>query len=258
MQISGVSFLHSIDSYPNQDQFILHNHSNYYELILFISGDAEFRAEGSVYSLNPYDLVLARNNELHRIVHKSFMPYERTVIKISTDFFVRNNCMGLEGIFTERHLGCDNLISSQVQKQYGISKLIHKIETYLTEENEIAASCVLIEMLSLLNKYCMSIKPTSKSQKHIREIIFYINTHLTEELTLTDIANHFYLNKQHLCRIFKEATGYTINQYISLKRLILATELEKSGKNKTTAAIEAGFATYSGFYKVRKKFSSML
>ncbi|NLK75290.1 MAG: helix-turn-helix transcriptional regulator [Clostridiales bacterium] len=84
----------------------------------------------------------------------------------------------------------------------------------------------------------------------------YIHEHRTEVIDLTTIGNGCYLNKQYLCKIFKRATGYTVHQYINLKRCMLAEELIKQGKSKTTAALEAGFGTYASYYKVREKLNA--
>ena len=42
----------------------LHHH-DFYEIYLFLSGQVEYRVEGSVYQLNPGDLLLISPLELH-------------------------------------------------------------------------------------------------------------------------------------------------------------------------------------------------
>ena len=57
------------------------------------------------------------------------------------------------------------------------------------------------------------------------------------------------MSKSHLCHLFKEQTGLTVNQYIKQKRLIKVKELRAEGRNFLDASLKAGFGSYSSFYK---------
>ena len=43
------SYEHLTDVVPNMSKFVLHNHNDLHEIIFFIRGNAEFKAEGSTY-----------------------------------------------------------------------------------------------------------------------------------------------------------------------------------------------------------------
>jgi YesN/AraC family two-component response regulator len=254
MNSQEIEYLHSTADLPIQEKFILHAHPEYHELIFLLQGDVTFSAEGNSYTLNLYDIVFARNNELHQIIHNSLMPYERIVVKISTHFFDKYHCQELSKLFMDRNLGQFNLIPYSIHGSYPITQLFQKIDSYLSDKNDIGALCVFIEILTLLNKLLRYSSPILKNNKKVNEIINYIHTHLPETITLDSLANTFYLNKQYLCKIFKLSTGYTVNQYISLKRYLLTEELIKQGNSKTSAAFEAGFNTYSTYYKLCKVY----
>ena len=83
----------------------------------------------------------------------------------------------------------------------------------------------------------------------IEEILRYIAAHLTEDLTVEVLANRFYLSRYYLMHRFKAVTGYTVHQYISQKRLVLAGELIRSGVPVMKAAEQAGFGEYSTFLR---------
>ncbi|WP_099469292.1 AraC family transcriptional regulator [Konateibacter massiliensis] len=254
MNIQEISYLHSAVKIPLQEKFILHNHPDYHELIFLLQGDVTFCVEGIFYPLKPYDIVFAQNNELHQIVCNSITPYERIVVKINTHFFEKYHCEELSRLFTARSLGQHNLIPHISHAPYHLVELFQKVDFYLENQNDIGALCVFTEILTLLNRISPYSAPIGKSQKNINEIINFIHEHRSEPISLTSIADHFYLNKQYLCKIFKAATGYTVNQYINLKRYMLAEELIKQGASKTEAAFEAGFGTYATYYKVRKLY----
>ena len=53
--------------------------------------------------------------------------------------------------------------------------------------------------------------------------------HLTEDLSVDQIADAAYLSRYHLMHLFKQATGYTLGNYITEKRLLLARDLLRAG-----------------------------
>ena len=67
---------------------MLHQHDGY-EVLIFYCGDAEFIVEGSVYALRPFDVVIARENEMHRIFHRSPCPMNGWYWDLSLFFFSR-------------------------------------------------------------------------------------------------------------------------------------------------------------------------
>ena len=73
-----------------------------------------------------------------------------------------------------------------------------------------------------------------------------------EKLTLDEIADEFYITKYHLARIFKEATGHTVNEYIRLKR-IRNVEALSDEATLSEAAAKSGYKDYSSFYRAYVK-----
>ena len=68
-------YMNKNNKHPEQKDYFLHNH-DFFEVLIFFSGDADFIAEGTVYHLNPYDIVITRENEMHRILHNSPAKYK--------------------------------------------------------------------------------------------------------------------------------------------------------------------------------------
>ena len=67
------------------------------------------------------------------------------------------------------------------------------------------------------------------------------------------IAGQFYISKYYMMRLFKQETGYTLGQYISQKRLLLAKELLSSGVPGTQVCYDCGFKDYSTFSRAYKQ-----
>ena len=88
----------------------------------------------------------------------------------------------------------------------------------------------MVEILHIINKISVFENPDETS-KTIKNIINYINNHFTSDITLDSLCELFFISKYHLCRIFKQSTGLTVQAYIRQKRLLLVSELQKEGKS---------------------------
>lgn len=93
-----------------------------------------------------------------------------------------------------------------------------------------------------------------KHDDRLKRIIDFIQTSLSKEFDLDDIARESCLSKAYLCRYFKAKTGLTLQTYINRSRIDLAQRnmLEK-GMNVTEAAQASGFSSSSYFIQVFTK-----
>lgn len=91
--------------------------------------------------------------------------------------------------------------------------------------------------------------------KTVADVTNYINQHLTENITLDTLCEHFYISKVHLNRIFSKAIGATVFEYIAYKRIGLARHLLESGVPAKEAAVQVGYHDYSTFFRAYKKIT---
>lgn len=249
-------YFHRADKIPSATDFKLHNHNDINEILLFLKGNCEFHVEGSVYSLKPFDIIVARSDEMHRIRHKEPLTcYERIVINIHNSFFTKYDCMEFKKIFTSRPHGENNLIPSHIAINSNIIEIINALDHTLSIDKnvpEIVVKSKIIELLYSLSKLSPTSEKDNTQNIQFKKILFYINENITSPMTLDSIAKKFYITKYHLCHIFKKQTGFSINKYIAHKRILLVRELYSQGKTLLEASSEAGFCNYSSFYKIYK------
>ena len=86
-----------------------------------------------------------------------------------------------------------------------------------------------------------------------------ILNHLSDKLSVEELAFQAHLNPDYLNRLFKKAKGVSINKYIITQRMRLAMELmTKGGFSPTAAALEVGYQSYANFVNMFKKTYGIL
>lgn len=83
----------------------------------------------------------------------------------------------------------------------------------------------------------------------IQRSLDYIEDNLQTEITAAELAEMAGFSLFHFYRLFQQATGLPVMQYIQRRRLLHGVYAISRGSGKTDAALRFGFDTYAGFYK---------
>ena len=83
----------------------------------------------------------------------------------------------------------------------------------------------------------------------IQRSLDYIEDNLQTDITAAELAAQAGFSLFHYYRLFQQATGLPVMQYILRRRLLHGVYAMKQGSGKTDAALRFGFDTYAGFYK---------
>ena len=94
------------------------------------------------------------------------------------------------------------------------------------------------------------------SNPYIEKALVYIDSHLIQPMSVSEIAGSVHLNEQYFMRLFKKETGSSILQYITSQRLALSIEyLKETDLPVTEVALNSGFDNYSYFNRIFKRFT---
>ena len=108
------------------------------------------------------------------------------------------------------------------------------------------------ELIGLLFEYAFISQKRSSTIK-IKNILIYIQEHLSEEITPKNISEFFSYSESHLCRMFKNQMGVTVCKYVqnlrieNAKTLLLETNMEIRNISET-----CGFTDFSYFCRLFK------
>jgi AraC-like DNA-binding protein len=227
----------------------LHCHAEH-EIYYFIQGDIEYQIEGHRYTMVPESLLLIPPNCFHGVTIKSNNLHRRVSIHFQPGLLEEaDRSLLLKPFYTKRRY-YPNL--SKVQ----IGFLIQSLLDCKTMELSLQRTALKYRTIALLT-HIHQIQPRNMISsmpvdERIQSVLWYLNSNLTNAISLEQIAEEIRLSKNHLNVLFRQETGTTIHQYIRMKRLTLARQAMRGGCNAEEAAYKAGFNDYSTFYRAYK------
>ncbi len=90
--------------------------------------------------------------------------------------------------------------------------------------------------------------------KYVRNVIQYINLKYSDRISVEGIARSLNLNRSYLSRLFHEATGMTIQEYLSAQRFKAAKDLLKNtDRTINDISCAVGYVDVFTFSKAFKK-----
>lgn len=143
-------------------------------------------------------------------------------------------------------------IFGRLEKSYNSSNSI--------TSNLVAKAC-LYELISLFLEHISAEKILFKGNGEIarlNSVLQYIENHLSEKITIKQLAGEVYLHPNYFIRLFKNNMGVSPVNYINRKRLEKAKQLlsiENISVNEV--AVQSGFQNVSYFFSIFKKHIGM-
>lgn len=103
-----------------------------------------------------------------------------------------------------------------------------------------------------------TVETEKRSMASIQKVQDYVLNNLGENLSLNSLADMVYFNPKYLSRLFKQATGSNLSDYIYDKKLARAKELLRQSHIKVHEIAKAvGYSSGPYFTKFFKKGASM-
>lgn len=159
-------------------------------------------------------------------------------------------------LFIQAGLGKDSPIYTPNENADELYLLIADIYDHL--DLELYCMAKVYEFFNILvtkTSFQTEKKPeTDMKLQYVQKIIRYIQVKYSEDITVEDIAYICGLNRSYLTRLFKDATGYTPQQYLINYRMKIAkTLLKKENHPVQQVAFMVGYSDSFTFSKAFKK-----
>lgn len=231
------------------------------KITIFLKGRVSYMIEGRTYDLKPYDIVLVKHNDMHRLTVDNSKVYDRIIVYISPNFMnaYQTDTYDLNFCFQKAQAEHSNVLRIPSLEKSSLFGSIVRLEKSFSDKGyaaELYRQVLFLEFMIHLNRAALKNRLEFIDTEHISKvagILQYINDNLTDDLNIDHISSTFFVSKYYMMRQFKQETGYTLGNYISRKRLLLAKELILSGVPGTQACFDCGYKDYSTFSRAYRR-----
>lgn len=91
------------------------------------------------------------------------------------------------------------------------------------------------------------------SNSLVCDILDYINKNINREITIDELANHFYFDKTYIMKRFKKEIGISIHDYINKIRVLNSLDYYKYDNYILSTALKNGFNSIEYYSEIFKK-----
>ncbi|UKS24629.1 AraC family transcriptional regulator [Paenibacillus sp. HWE-109] len=233
-----------------------------FEIYYLYEGERMYFIRDRSYLILPGDLVLINRRDVHATSDSDKLGHARVVINFSDTFLgsALKDAPFLLDAITHRTpvLRLDLPTRRIVEDIFG--KMVHE-----AKENQLgqdfALAHYLVELLLLTARYIRvhpvtSPEHVSPLHRKISNIVRHINTQYAEPVRLEELAERFEISPAYLSRMFKEITGFSMVEYVSLVRVQEAQRLLTQTNMKVIVIAEqVGFGSLVQFGRVFRQMT---
>ena len=235
------------------------HHHDFYEVYFLLSGEVEYWVDGRILKMSPGDLLLINPMELHRpVLTENNRVYERIVVWINKEYLERLDDGSLSSCFDSENPNHTHLIRLTAPERTGMTALLGELvrESYSQEYgSSLSAYGLFLQFMVRLNRLARHTgKPEESRQQSalVQQVLSYIGEHLSQPLSLEELADRFFVSKYYLSHTFSREVGVSLYRYIMLRRLLLARQLLSQGMPAGQVSGNCGFSDYTSFYRAFK------
>lgn len=242
------------------------------EFNLSLAGTASFVVGESVYKTTPGQLLVFPGDVPHQVFVEPTDHYRRAVICVN-DVMLKQATAQFPDTLSPLHW-FDSIPCHQFQLQMKTFAALRQTAMLMYQEQQeqkpgwqqmlVAQLMATIVTVGRLVDEQASPDIGRLPPRHVaRELTdrcsAYIESHLYEDLSLTNVAHQFHVSPEHLTRTFKRETGVAFYQYVLLQRIEESKRLllESADLSLTEIAYTLGFASSSHFTRTFRSVTNL-
>lgn len=242
--------------YKDEKAMEMHIH-DCYEVYFSISGGKQFLIDNKIYDIAPGDLFLINQYDSHYVAQIDQELHERIVIMIDPDFMrsISSEETNLDACFQNRTEEFSHKISLTSEQQGRFLYFVNKILSSNDYGHDLLERATFTELFIMINQIInnkLNDNVPSKLSTYndqVDAILSYLNNNIQYPVSIGDLSKQFFISESYICRLFKSATGTTINKYMTARRISIAKSLLAEGIGVSEVCERCGFSDYSNFLK---------
>lgn len=235
-----------------------------YELYFLLEGERYYFIEKETYYVRTGDVVLINRQQVHKTSQAGSGSHDRILLQLNGRYLEawlkQTGVCSLEKLFGD-YYGVSKLSDAEWKEMKSLllsirDELKNKRERYDVMVRLIVSRVLLMVYRNRKKNILKDMPPTVQTSKHgkVHEVAEYLTLHCETAESLEELAERFFISKSYLSRIFREVTGFSVNEYRNLARVRKARELLLNSEYSVTEVSEVlGFESVTYFERVFKK-----
>ncbi|MBE6559793.1 MAG: helix-turn-helix domain-containing protein [Ruminococcaceae bacterium] len=242
---------HVQDSFSTTHTF--HWHENY-EICQVVQGSCRFLVDGVLIEADAGDIVTISEHTVHRFL----VEHDGIFVRI-LQFPLH---VLLHSAFAVQPLRM-HIPAGEIASVSGLGERLETLFSLMEQEGTLHHGCenaylnaLASSVYFLLMRHFADTSDNggkSKERMEFFRIVEYCNSHYTEDINASSLAEKLYLTRGHLSGVFSRYAGMSVNDYLNTLRIKHANDLLHRGCSITQAALESGFQSIRTFNNVYKK-----
>lgn len=228
---------------PHQYFDYLENERHDFCIQYIIDGEGFFHTNNTLYSVKKGDLFLLPNNKEHYYKANPDNPYNY--------YWIHFNGVGFEKFMSLIDLSDDKPIIRNIfdEEIVAIFEKLVNISKKKTNLNQLIMLSLGYELLyRIAFKVISQENPeTDNAEQTCNEITNFIIENFDKNINLSDIADHVFMDKYNMLKLYKSVTGFTPVKFLINYRIEYACVLLKQGCPVNEVAFACGFNDIPNF-----------
>ncbi len=229
----------------------------------------KYEIEDKVFTVQEGDIVVINNIERHRVTYSPETPLYETVFHFAPSLIWSKENSYFDHsylkLFLYQGVRFFNKPELDPSTREIVAALIHDmVEEYARQQQyfELMIKSKLLTLITHLIRCCGIDSEDGDAYLHRKknieriEILTYINANFAENITLTSLAQHFFISPSYFSDFFKKNIGINFVEYLNRTRITEAARLLNENRlNSTQTAFAVGFNNMASYYTAFKKLT---
>ncbi len=225
----------------------------YHEIIYLLGGDAELVFDQDRKALPVGALVLIPCACYHQMLLRDQHCYRRNLLHFPRELLQNQPLAGMEKLFT----GGVRILSAPSPRIRALFTRLNEIseKSPVSSVKTVLLQGIFYQLLaelSLSEADFTAFPHFDGSLGH--RIACYLDAHLGETLSLTELSRIFCVSPSLLSHAFRAEMDTSVYRYLTQKRLVRAHNLLAEGMRAADVASRCGYTDYSAFFRAYRKF----
>ncbi len=224
------------------------------EVILPDRGESVYQTQEEVYRVKPGEVLILPSGCMHSLTES---PETKRYLLL----FEPNPLMNLRDISSISAMMQQPIyLTADSELADGAKQILYQVVTcYFQKEPLWNTVCYsyLLQLYALLGRHYLEIAGPQHPSRHsidpaiMNSAITFINEHYMDEMSLEDAALFAGFSKYYFSRMFKQFSGISFSEYLTRKRLNVATDLlVRTDQSIREIALASGFGSMATFNRI--------